>query len=424
MYNTGGGKLQPYSAGAGGFVDRVCPPCIMCHLIKIAGDRMLDNIWKKFKRDNDVTQEIENSPYVNIEGLEQKINVPEPTKADKSWARKIKNASSKDIATALITAIDMGQNWRVWYLVNRPLKSTKNLLGKIKNLGFDGNVRLKEGLTKAAEKDNVTAAYLLLKFAEKNQTAYLGPGDAAREEIDHFTRNGVIDAAEKPGSTVFTLLAKTFYMLTNGRAKTLPHLIDDAEVFQQAALRAAAQGNEKHLDAILDNNLLTSRQFVETYMDSFAGDATAQERKPFMTWLLRRGIVDQVFADEAAAVEVRVAAQKEIHRESLAKGWKQSARDFQLEDGTMPPTRGLQAEIAVRDTAGSTLVHVFNYNAERANVLSGEVVRSFAFSELPDRGLLEEGRAFIESCAIDMPQLVWKKGEPFRLRFKDQSPRS
>lgn len=387
---------------------------------------MLDYLWKKFKRDNDVAPEAEESSYVNIKGLEQDIKVPAPTKADKRWARKLKNATSGDVATALISAIETGQNWRVWYLINRPVRKTTNLLlGKVKSLGFDGNVRVSEALSKAAENDNVTAAYLLLKFAEKNQTTCFGTDDVVREEIEHYTRNGLMDIAEKPGSGVFRLVAQTFAALTDRHS--VMHQTEQQMLLSQAAIRAAAQGNEAHLDAILDSHLLEPRKFVEAYMQSFyyadvfggEKDVTAEERKPFLEWLKRRGIVDEVFEEEAAAVEVRVAGQKAIHRAAVAKGWKLSERWLPNDDGVLTPPGAALAEISVTDrTDGKPLTYVFNYIAERAHRLDGRKTCTFGFGQIADTGLVDEGRAFVESSRIATPELVWKKGEPFRLRLK------
>jgi hypothetical protein len=391
---------------------------------------MLDYLWKKFKRDNDVAPEAEESSYVNIRGLEQDIKVPSPTKADKRWARKLRNATSSDVATALISAIETGQNWRVWYLINRPVRKTSNfLIGKVKHLGFDGNVRLSEALSKAAENDNVTAAYLLLKFAEKNQTTCFGIDDVVREEIEHYTRNGLVDMAEKPGSGVFRLVAQTFATLADGH--TVLHRAERQMMMNQAAIRAAANGHQSHLDAILDNHLLEPRQFVEAYMQSFyfqevfggEKDITAEERKPFIEWMKSRGIVDEVFEEEAAAVEVRVRAQKETLRESLAKGWKYSSRWLPNDDGTIVSPGTEQVEIGVRDAAdGQPLTYVFNYSANRAHKLKGNVAHTFSFAQLDSQSLLEEGRAFLTSSRAATPELVWKKGEPFRLRLKDQKP--
>jgi hypothetical protein len=376
---------------------------------------MRDYVWKRQKRDNDVSPEIESSPYVKVEGLEKKISVPEATREDRRWAKRLKNATSGDVAKALISAIETGQNWRVWYLVNRPLRYGGKLLGKVKRLGFDGEGRVKDGLAKAAEHDNVTAAYLLLKYAEKNRTACIDPKQTPRDEIDFYARNGMLEAAQQPGSDVFTLLAKTFSALTREPPKSLFRLADDLEIMKQAAVRAGAQGNEAHLDAMLNNNLLTPLQFVEAYMASFADDdgesIGVQKRRPFMAWLLRRGIVDQTFSDEAAMVEVRVAAEKEFNRAARAKGWKQSARALRTEEGAEEPPGPAQAEITQGD-----VTYVFNYAAQRANRIAGGLVQSVAFDKFTDKALLEEGREFLDSSTIDTPQLAWKKGEPFRLR--------
>lgn len=391
---------------------------------------MLDYLWKKFKRDNDVPPEAEDSSYINIRGFEQDINVPSPTKADKRWARKLKNATSGDVASALISAIETGQNWRVWYLINRPLRKTSNfLIGKAKDLGFDGNIRVSEALSKAAENDNVTAAYLLLKFAEKNQTTCFGMDDVVREEIEHYTRNGLMDMADKPGSGVFRLVAQTFATLADNH--TFMHKAERQMMMNQAAIRAAANGHEAHLDAILDNHLLEPQQFVEAYMQSFyfqqvfggEKDITAEERKPFIEWMQRRGIVDEVFEEEAAAVEVRVRAQKEILRETVEKGWQHSSRWLPDADGTIVAPGAQQVEISTRDKAdGLPLTYVFNFSAERAHRLKGNVAHTFTFAQLDNPDLVDEGRAFLTASRVATPELVWKKGDPFRLRLKDQKP--
>jgi hypothetical protein len=390
---------------------------------------MLEYLWKKFKRDNEIAPDAEPSSYVNIKGLEQNINVPEPSKDDRRWARKLRNATTADVASALISAIETGQNWRVWYLINRPLRKTGSLLlGGVKNLGFDGNLRVSEGLAKAAETDNVTAAYLLLKFAEKNQTSCAGAGDVVREEIEHYTRSQLLPAAEKPGSGVFTLIAQTFAKLTDSHS--VMHRAEQQMMLAQAAIRAAARGHEANLDAILDNNLLQPRQFVEAYMNSFyyqrvfggEKDITTEERKPFLDWLKRRGIVDETFAEEAASVEVRVTGQKEIYRQSLARGWKHSERWLPNDEGVVVPPGADQVEVPARDKDGLPLTYVFNYSADRAHKIKGELAQTVGFSEVDDAALVQEGRVFLDSMKVDTPELVWKKGQPFRLRFKGDAP--
>ena len=387
---------------------------------------MLDYFWTKLKRDNDVAPEAEHSPYINIKGLEKNIAVPEPTRDDRKWARKLKNATSGDVATALISAIETGQNWRVWYLINRPLRKTSSLLlGKAKDLGFDGEARLAEGLAKAAETDNVTAAYLLLKFAEKRTTAD-GMGDVVRDVMENCTRSNLIDSAEKPGSGVFTLIAQTFAELS-GKHSVL-HKAEQQMMLAQAAIHAAANGHQAHLDAILDNNLLQPQQFVEAYMHSFhygrvfggAKDIDAEDRKPFLEWLKHRGIVDDVFEEEAATVEVRVAAQKECYRDMLAKGWKQSERWMPSEEGAATPPTLEQVEVCVKDKDGLPLTYIFNFTAERACKIKGDLTQVLSLNEVSDPALVGEGRAFVDSSSRGTPELVWKKGEPFRLRMKPQ----
>ncbi|MEZ0226486.1 MAG: hypothetical protein ACAH83_18160, partial [Alphaproteobacteria bacterium] len=303
------------------------------------------------------------------------------------------------------------------------------LIGKAKDLGFDGNIRVSEALSKAAENDNVTAAYLLLKFAEKNQTTCFGMDDVVREEIEHYTRNGLMDMADKPGSGVFRLVAQTFATLADNH--TFMHKAERQMMMNQAAIRAAANGHEAHLDAILDNHLLEPQQFVEAYMQSFyfqqvfggEKDITAEERKPFIEWMQRRGIVDEVFEEEAAAVEVRVRAQKEILRETVEKGWQHSSRWLPDADGTIVAPGAQQVEISTRDKAdGLPLTYVFNFSAERAHRLKGNVAHTFTFAQLDNPDLVDEGRAFLTASRVATPELVWKKGDPFRLRLKDQKP--
>lgn len=385
---------------------------------------MLDYLWKKFNRDNEIAPEPEHSDYINIKGLEQSIRVPESTVEDRRWARKIRNATTGDVAAALLTAIEAGQNWRVWYLINRPLRKTGNLLlGGVKSLGFDGNVRLSEGLSKAAETDNVTAAYLLLKFAEKHQTTCIaGAENPPREEIEHYTRSNLVDIAQKPGSQVFMLIAQTFAMLADSRSAA--HKAERQQLMAQAAIEAAARGHDAHLDVLLDNGLLHPCQFVKAYMDSFYyargfgadREVTAEERKPFLDWLKRRGIVDEVFAEEAAAVEVRVAAQKEVNRDSLAKGWKASERWLPNAQGVILPPGADQVEISVKDKDGGKLTYIFNYSAERVHQIKDDIQRIVEFSEFEKQQLVQEGKTFLESSRAGTPELVWKKGDPFRLR--------
>src|SRR5262249_3078706 len=156
--------------------------------------------------------------------------------------------------------------------------------------------------------------------------------NVVREELEHYTRQHLIEAAERPGSGVFTLIAQTFADLTNNHS--FMHRAEQQMMLAQAAIHAAANGHQAHLDTILDNNLLQPRHSAESFMQGFyyarlfggERDITAEDRKPFLDWLKLRGIVDETFAEEAALVEVRVAAQKDACREALARGWKQSER--------------------------------------------------------------------------------------------------
>jgi hypothetical protein len=208
------------------------------------------------------------------------------------------------------------------------------------------------------------------------------------------------------------------------------HRAEQQMMLAQAAIHAAANGHQAHLDTILDNNLLQPRQFVEAFMHSyyydrvFGGerDITAEDRKPFLDWLKHRGIVDETFAEEAALVEVRVAAQKEARRDALAKGWKQSERWLPNDDGVSAPPGSEQVEISVKDKDGLPLTYIFNYAAGSAHKLKGDLTQNFALREVDDRNLVEEGRAFVEAANSTIPELVWQKGEPFRLRLKGDKP--
>lgn len=396
---------------------------------------LLDKLLKRFRRDNGVAPGVETSPYVNAEGLEDKIVVPAPTKEDRRWARKVKDATADGVTQAMQAAIAEGRNWRVWYLLNRPLKSAKEFyVGARKKLGFDGAAAVGEGLEKAAQHNNVTAAYLLLKYAEKN-AAILAPQagpeaehDPVRAQVSHYAMAALQNAAAKPGSDVFALLAQTFSTLNDREMHpAAPHAIVDYQaMLKQAAVKAGAQGNEGHLDAMLKNGLLTPLQLVEAFMGTLdvSGErpVTPQERKGFLDWLASRGIVDQVFADEAAMVETRIEDARRLRDGALQKGWKVSTRDLPLQDGSIQKAGERQAEIAIGSEREAGITYVFNYSAERAHRIRGAVAQEIPRAQV-DAQLKEEGRQFLDSLQTEAPALEWKKGEPFRLRFQ-HAPRT
>lgn len=391
---------------------------------------MLEKLFRRFRQDNGISPEAETSPYINIEGLEGKIKVPAATDEDKQWAKKNKNATSDAIAKALHTAIEQGHNWRVWYLLNRPMKSVRNMFGRVKQLGFDGEKALAAGIEKAASVNNVTAAYLLLKYAElkkreeQAESADVIKTDPVRAEMKGQAVNGLINTASLPGGDVFALLVKTFSM----NPQPNDAITDYQNILKQAAIRAGAEGNATHLDAMLDNRLLCPQQFVQAYMESFffqklhggAEEITAQDRRGFLDWLAQRGIVDQTFVDEAKAVDVRLSDAKTTADSAATNGWKQSTRELPLSDGTVAKPDDSQVEVTRLDAKLGAVMYVFNLNAERVHRIRGGVAQEIPASQLPDPALIDEARHFHDSLRTEAPVLEWEKGQPFRLRFKPQ----
>ncbi|MDF3025366.1 MAG: hypothetical protein K0R10_2727 [Alphaproteobacteria bacterium] len=391
---------------------------------------MLEKLFRRFRQDNGISPEAETSPYINIEGLEGKIKVPAATDEDKQWAKKTKNATSDAVAKALHTAIEQGNNWRVWYLLNRPVKSVRNMFGRVKQLGFDGGKALASGIEKAASVNNVTAAYLLLKYAElkkreeQAESADIIKSDPVRTEMKGQAVNGMINTASLPGGDVFALLVKTFSM----NPQPQDTITDYQNILKRAAIRAGAEGNDAHLDAMLDNRLLSPQQFVQAYMESFffeklhggSEEIKAQDRRGFLDWLAQRGIVDQTFVDEAKTVEVRLTDAKTGADSAATNGWKQSTRELPLSDGTVAKPDESQVEVTRLDAQLGAVMYVFNLNAERVHRIRGGVVQEIPLQQLPDPALLDEARHFHDSLRTEAPVLEWKKGEPFRLRFKTQ----
>lgn len=399
---------------------------------------MLDKFFKRFKQDNDVKPQVETSPFVNAEGMEGQITVPEPTKDDRKWAKKIKDGASTAITSALKGAIAEGRNWRVWYLLNRPLKAAeKFLFVKTPEKGFGAPGAVETGLSEAAKHNNVTAAYLILKYVEKNQAALDGEDndkkdfaqrmENTRAELAQVAGAALRDAAEAPGPDVYKLLAQTFSSLHDRQVHpATDHAIADYQtVMKESALRAAAEGQQGNLDAMLHNRLLTPQQFVEAYMASFFFDKTLggdqdtapEARKAMLDWLISRGIVDKVFADEAAMVETRMMDARRTADEAAAQGWKQSTRDLPLTDGGVAKADSSQVEITKHDAIHGAITYVFNLAANRAHRIKGPLAQELP-EALVDPALAEQARQFLESTQTVAPSLEWKKGEPFRLRFK------
>ncbi len=391
---------------------------------------MLEKLFRRFRQDNGISPEAETSPYINIEGLEGKIKVPAATDDDRQWAKRTKNATTDAVAKALHTAIEQGHNWRVWFLLNRPLKSARTMLGRVKQLGFDGKAALASGIEKAASVNNVTAAYLLLKYAElkkreeQAESEGIIKSDPVRAEMKGQAVTGLINTASLPGGDVFTLLVKTFSM----NPQPNDAITDYQNILKQAAIRAGSEGNDAHLDAMLDNRLLSPQQFVQAYMESFffeklhggTEEITAKDRRGFLDWLAQRGIVDQTFVDEAKTVEVRLTDAKTNADTAATNGWKQSTRELPLSDGTVSKADDSQVEVTRLDAKLGAVMYVFNLNAERVHRIRGGVAQEIPLQQLPDPALLDEARHFHESLRTSAPELEWKKGEPFRLRFKPQ----
>ena len=303
------------------------------------------------------------------------------------------------------------------------------MLGRVKQLGFDGKSALASGIQKAASVNNVTAAYLLLKYAELKkreelaESAEVIKSDPVRAEMKGQAVSGLISAASLPGGDVFALLVKTFTM------NPQPHdaITGYQNILKQAAIRAGSEGNDAHLDALLDNRLLSPQQFVQAYMESFffeklhgGEEITAQDRRGFLDWLAQRGIVDQTFVDEAKTVEVRLTDAKNTADTAATHGWKQSTRELPLSDGTTSKPDDSQVEVTRLDAKLGAVMYVFNLNAERVHRIRGGVAQEIPLNQLPEPALLDEARHFHESLRTEAPVLEWKKGEPFRLRFKAQ----
>ncbi len=390
---------------------------------------MLERFFKLFKQDNGLSADAETSPLVNIEGMEGKISVPAPTADDRKWAKKLRNATTANIGSALGSAIASNQNWRVWYLLNRPQRKSGGIVTSEKSHGFAGKGEVSEGISKAAEHNNVTAAYLLLKYAEKIQGSANGSAPdskKARAEVQQVTMSGLESAANKSGSDVFTLLARTFAALTDKdmHAEGPAVLMDYKNVLKKSAVVAGAAGNEAHLDSMIGSGLLSGRDMVDAYMQSFDFaknfseplELTPKERNTFLGWMFRRGIVDQVFAAEAQAVDVRLTDARETIETARGMGWSRSFRDLPLSDGTIAKAGATQVEMRTEDAKGS-LTHVFNFEAGRAHRLRPDSVREVPLEKV-DANIVDAGRAFADALKEKAPELVWKKGEPFRLRFK------
>lgn len=379
---------------------------------------MLEKFFNRFRQDKGIPPRTAASPAVNIEGLEDKIKVPQPTADDRRWAQKLRRATTSSIGTALGGAIAANQNWRVWYLLNRPQRKSTGIISAPEDLGFKGNRdAVAEGLAKAAEHNNVTAAYLLLKYAEEN---HKNPGAAHTPPLQ-CTADGLESAAGKKGPEVFQLLARSLATLLDpdmqaGSAK----LIDYQDRLKKSAIAAAAQGNTAHLDALADTGLLQGAQMVDAFMKSFETETHYPDlkdpgpagRETFLSWLSRRGIVDAGFAEEAQAVNVRVTDARETLQRLSRAGWRLSQRVAE-ED---LPVQGLQAEIALREGRRS-VVYLFNENASRIHRFDGPAVRDVTPAKLPDAQLAEDAKQFLAAAQIRPPELLWKKGEPFRLRF-------
>jgi hypothetical protein len=404
---------------------------------------MFDALTRIFKTDNTVEADIIGSRDIRIDGFESVLSVPEPTKEDRRFARDMKNAQSTRVQKELYGAIKRGENWRVWYLINRPLRLTADgLMGvfrnKIKSIGFEGGPRTEDALRNAAVYDNATAAWLLLKFAEKHpRREYTdepmqspAPEERRRAQLEELTLKALNQAAGGKGDKAFAFLAHNFAQLAARHENGADHLAAQASAMKQIALKAAAAKNHGQLDALHAEKLLTPPQFVEAFMGSFLqddlfsrrGNGSAQTRRPLLAWLMNKGFVDETFADQAATVEVRVADARRFNEEARRKGWRLSRRALETADGQTHGPHGAQVEISRRDGAtGKVLTYVFNYTAQAAYLIKGALQNRLPLEKIPDQALVEEGRAFLQSCQPETPELTWKKGEPFRLQMK-QTP--
>ena len=113
---------------------------------------------------------------------------------------------------------------------------------------------------------------------------------------------------------------------------------------------------------------------------------------------------------------MRLTDARETITAAREQGWSRSFRDLPLSDGSIAKAGETQVEVASADAKGS-ITYVFNFATSRAHRLRPDSVREIPLEKITP-ALIDAGRAFAGALAEKAPELVWKKGEPFRLRFK------
>lgn len=131
--------------------------------------RGAENVARRLTgKTNGMTDEVKDTANIHLGDFKDAIVIPQLSKADKKWAKRMKSANSYEIAQELKDACVKGDNARVLHLINQPLRDgplfSRTTYGfhPMQNMGHDAATHA------AAAANNVGALYLLLAFAEKN----------------------------------------------------------------------------------------------------------------------------------------------------------------------------------------------------------------------------------------------------------------
>jgi len=283
------------------------------HMVSEALD---DAVTRLTGRNNGIDDVVSGTQRIKLASVQQDIKIPKPTADDKKWAKQYRKASSHAVEEALEEAILNGQNWRALYLVNRPYKMTY-LFGP-SHYGFSANIQLDSAMHAAAKADNVTAAYILLKYAEKNPSHIASTDgkvtDRMRDfEVDGVCYRGLRSALQHNADKVTKLLSETIGDFSRAYAQGNVESFDMS--LRNVVESSIIHGNTTHWD-MLKSNGVRAETFQGAIEDTFQRDGfrgmkkllPTGTREKYLDWAKNSGMADDAFVKKMRGLEAAEAA--------------------------------------------------------------------------------------------------------------------
>lgn len=273
---------------------------------------------------NGVDAKVESTDRIKIDGLENEIAVPVPSREDLKWARGFYNTASLHVADAIGESIRKEQHWRTWFLINRPSRHSHVPLSH-GGYGFRGNLDLTHCFARACANDNVTAAYYFLKFAEQKPTFHRSTdgavtGEMRDREVRYLALDALPRAAKSGAGRVVALLVNTLCAVPDAGGRNTDY--HSRQHREDAVMGAAEAGRTDYLDLFLSKGLIEAQLFLTAYEKAFTDPTDgrgmtgrneylgSERRKVLADWIAAKNLADASFPAKAAALEARAAALK------------------------------------------------------------------------------------------------------------------